>query len=125
MACVAIGVNATRVTVVNPLRVKIAAAYTHDVFYAPILRYCCDPSDVTLRDLTASVRAQISRYSLTGNLLAYQIDQFDPSRIVVPLDDDLRALSRHEHHNSAICKHLGREKTYLSLSRTFYWPHIY
>ena len=57
VACVAFFVNATQVTVVNPLRVDIATAYSLDVFYAPIIRYCRKPSDVTLRDLTASARA--------------------------------------------------------------------
>ena len=55
----------------------------------------------------------------------YQIDQFDPPRIVVPLDDGLRARVLHEHHDTSTSGHLGREKTYLSLSRTFYWPHMY
>ena len=120
VSCVALGVNATRITV-NPLRVDITAAYTHDVFcLAPIVRYCPDPSDVTLRDLTASDRAQVSRYSLNDDLLMSQIDQFDPLRIVVPLDDDLRARVLHEHHDSATNGHLGRDKTYLSQSRTFY-----
>ena len=47
-----------------------------------------------------------------GKLLMYQIDQYDTPRIVVPFAGG----------DSATSGHLGREKTYLALSRNFYWP---
>lgn len=124
VTCIALSIN-TAVTVVNPLRVDIADAYLRDEFYLPIIRYSRDPSDEALRKLTAPTRAQVARYSVDGDLLMYQVNRFDAPRIIVPFDDALRARILHEYHDSASSGHLGREKTYLALSRDFYWSHMY
>ncbi|KAG3204292.1 hypothetical protein PC128_g2016 [Phytophthora cactorum] len=58
-------------------------------------------------------------------LLTYCVDRADTPRIVVSLDDDLRARIIHEFHDSPSAGHLGREKTFATLSRDFYWPHMY
>jgi hypothetical protein len=57
--------------------------------------------------------------------MTYSVDRFNAPRIVVPVDDDLRARLLHEYHDSPSGGHLGREKTFLALSRDFYWPHMY
>ncbi|GAB9477805.1 hypothetical protein Gpo141_00014957, partial [Globisporangium polare] len=124
-ACIALGVNSTTVSAISPLRAEIADAYTRDTFCSAMLRHCREPSEKTLRELTASARSQAARYSIDIDLLMYQIDEFDEPRIVVPLDDDLRARILHEYHDSASAGHLGREKKYLALSRDFYWAHMY
>src|SRR5690349_20292209 len=60
-----------------------------------------------------------------GGIEPMEIDTFDAPRFVVQLDDDLRARIIHEYHDSASSGHFGRDKTYLALSRDFYWPHMY
>ena len=95
-----------RLSAVNPFRDKTAEAYSRDVFYSPIIRYCSDLSDDASRSLSASTRAQIARYSFDGKFLMYQIDQYETPRIFVPLDVDLCACILHEHHDSATSGHL-------------------
>ncbi|KAE9340308.1 hypothetical protein PR003_g10554 [Phytophthora rubi] len=87
--------------------------------------YLRDPSDAEKSKLSPRSRSHVDRYSLDGELLTYCIDCEDPPRIVVPLDDDLRARLIHEFHDTPSGGHLGHEKTFASLSRDFYWPHMY
>ncbi|GMF53050.1 unnamed protein product [Phytophthora fragariaefolia] len=75
--------------------------------------------------LSRNTRNQIDRYHFDGELLCYNIDRFDASRVVVPNDDDLRARIIHEFHDSPMGAHLGREKTFAAVSRDFYWPRMY
>jgi hypothetical protein len=46
-------------------------------------------------------------------------------RVVVPLDHDLRLRIMYEYHDAPVSGHRGREMTYLTLSRDFYWPRQY
>ncbi|POM73080.1 LOW QUALITY PROTEIN: Polyprotein, partial [Phytophthora palmivora] len=70
-------------------------------------------------------RARVDQYGLDGDLLTYSsVVSTDPPRIVIPLDDDLQARQIHELHDPPSSGHLGREKTFASLSRAFYWPHM-
>ncbi|KAF1313487.1 Pol protein, partial [Globisporangium splendens] len=47
------------------------------------------------------------------------------SKGVVPNDEGLRHRLLYEYHDGPSSGHLGREKTFLSLSRDYYWPHMY
>ncbi|GMF31864.1 unnamed protein product [Phytophthora fragariaefolia] len=123
--CIAEDVAAVEVAATTPLRDLISAAYESDAACTEMIKYLRDPSDTALRRLSTRSRARIDRYQLEGNLLAYSVDRADPPRIIVPLDDDLRARLIHEFHDAPSGGHLGREKTFLSLSRDFYWPHVY
>ncbi|KAE9362376.1 hypothetical protein PF008_g142 [Phytophthora fragariae] len=82
-------------------------------------KYLRIPFDTARRQLSARSRARIDRYQPEGNLLTYSVDRADPPRMVFPPGDDLRERLIHELNN------LGREKTFASLSRDFYWLHIY
>jgi hypothetical protein len=62
---------------------------------------------------------------LHDGVLYYTIDQHDIPRVVVPLDEDLRLRLISEFHDTPVSGHLGREKTFLSLSRSYYWPNQY
>ncbi|KAE9166520.1 hypothetical protein PF005_g29172 [Phytophthora fragariae] len=73
-------------------------------------------NDETLGDLSHNTRNPIGRYHLYGDLLCYNIDQFDAPRVVVPNDDDLRDQIIHD---SPMGEHLGREKTLAAVSRDF------
>ncbi|KAG2784491.1 hypothetical protein PC129_g21064 [Phytophthora cactorum] len=46
-------------------------------------------------------------------------------RIVVPNDYDLRMRIMYEYHDAPAAGHPGREKTYVLLTRDFYWNHQY
>ena len=65
------------------------------------------------------------RYMFDDNLLWYHAEVDDAYRIVVPNEKDLLLQILFEYHNSATMGHLGREKTYLAVSRDFYWPKQY
>ncbi|GMF17479.1 unnamed protein product [Phytophthora fragariaefolia] len=123
--CTASGINLTSVSPEMDLRDEIVAAYADNAVYANILAYLRSPSDETLGALSRNTRNQIDRYHLDGDLLCYNIDRFNASRVVVPNDDDLRARIIHEFHDSPMGAHLGREKTFAEVSRDFYWPRMY
>ncbi|KAG6578261.1 reverse transcriptase [Phytophthora cinnamomi] len=123
--CVAEEVAAVEVAATSPLHDLITAAYEEDAACSEMIKYLRDPSAVARRRLSPRSRARIDRYGLDGALLTYCVDRSEPPRIVVPLDDDLRARLIHEFHDTPSGGHLGREKTFASLSRDFYWPHMY
>ncbi|GMG14718.1 unnamed protein product [Phytophthora fragariaefolia] len=118
--CIAEGVAALEVAATTPLQDLISAAYESDAVYTEMIKYLRDPSGTARRRLSARNRARIDRYQLEGSLLTYSIDHADPPRIVVQRDDDLRARLIHEFHDAPSGGHLGREKTFASLSRDFY-----
>ncbi|KAE8885701.1 hypothetical protein PF003_g30431 [Phytophthora fragariae] len=76
-------------------------------------------------ELTARQRSRLHRYSVVEGLLYYQVDGGDEPRIVVPNDEDLRHRVLYEAHDTPLSGHLGREKTYTSVARNFWWPHMY
>ncbi|OWZ06963.1 LOW QUALITY PROTEIN: reverse transcriptase [Phytophthora megakarya] len=123
--CVAEGVAAVEVAATSPLRDLISAAYGSDAECAEMLKYLRDQSNTARRRLSSRSRARVDRYVLDGKMLTYCVDRSDHPRIVVPLDDDLRARLIHEFHDTPSGGHLVREKTFASLSRDFYWPHMY
>ena len=110
--------------VVSPLPDQIRASYDDDDECSALLKYFEKPSASALTTLSPKLRSSIQRYSVNNGLLYYSIDTDEAPRIVVPLDDSLRTRILYEYHDSPLSGHLGREKTFLSLSRDFYWPHI-
>ncbi|KAE9267076.1 hypothetical protein PR003_g31906, partial [Phytophthora rubi] len=76
-------------------------------------------------EFTARQRSRLHRYSVVEGLLYYQVDGGDELRIVVPNDEDLRHRVLYEAHDTPLSSHLGREKTYTSVTRNFWWPHMY
>ena len=44
------------------------------------------------------------------------------TRLCVPNDNDVQATLLHEHHDSPVSGHLGRDKTYERIARNYYWP---
>uniref|UniRef100_A0AAV1V127 Integrase zinc-binding domain-containing protein n=1 Tax=Peronospora matthiolae TaxID=2874970 RepID=A0AAV1V127_9STRA len=69
--------------------------------------------------------AQDDRYTTRNGLLYYTAVSGDTPRVVVPDDTDLRLRIMFEYHDAPIGGHRGREKTYLTVSRDFYWPRQY
>ncbi|GMF34441.1 unnamed protein product [Phytophthora fragariaefolia] len=122
--CAASGINLTSVSLEMDLRDEFVAGYADDAVYANILAYLRSPSDETLGAHSRNTLNQIDRYHLDGDLLFYNNDHFDAHRGVVPNDDDLRARIIHEFHESPMGANLGREKTFVAMSREFYWPPV-
>ncbi|KAG2981027.1 hypothetical protein PC119_g21141 [Phytophthora cactorum] len=58
-------------------------------------------------------------------LLLYSAVDDDVIRIVVPNDYNLRMRIMYEYHDAPTAGHPGREKTYVLLTRDFYWNHQY
>ncbi|KAG3112225.1 hypothetical protein PI125_g8442 [Phytophthora idaei] len=123
--CLAEGVAAVEIAATSPLRDAIVAAYEHDAACSDMIKYLRAPSDSAWRRLSPRSRSCVDRYAMDRELLTYCVDRADSPRIVVPLDDDLRAQIIHEFHDSPSAGDLGREKTFATLSRNFYWPHMY
>uniref|UniRef100_A0AAV1UYY0 Integrase zinc-binding domain-containing protein n=1 Tax=Peronospora matthiolae TaxID=2874970 RepID=A0AAV1UYY0_9STRA len=68
---------------------------------------------------------QDDRYTTRNGLLYYTAVSGDTPRVVIPDDTDLRLRIMIEYHDAPIGGHRGREKTYLTVSRDFYWPRQY
>ncbi|KAF1336745.1 Pol protein, partial [Globisporangium splendens] len=92
---------------------------------ADLLKYFKDPSDKALQGLPSRTRSRVHRFRIHNGMLYYAVEQGDTARVVVPNDEGLRHRLLYEYHDSPSGGHLGREKTFLSLSRDYYWPHMY
>ena len=125
LCCAEQGLNAMISTPELSIRTQIAESYANDSFYTGIINYLRHPSEGSLAKLTKPTRDNIKRYALDGPLLTYTMDVFDPPRVVIPADDDLRARLVHEFHDTPTGGHLGREKTFAAISRVFFWPRMY
>ena len=76
-------------------------------------------------DLSARLRVRLHRYSIDQGLLCYSTDMEDTPRIVVPHDEELKYRILYKAHDTAVSIHLGREKTYSSVSQYYWWPKLY
>ena len=67
-------------------------------------------------DFLVRLRARLHRYSIDQGLLCYRTYVKDILRIAVPHDDELKYRVLYEAHDTEVRGHLGREKTYSSVS---------
>ncbi|GMG17786.1 unnamed protein product [Phytophthora fragariaefolia] len=107
----------------SPLYELIRKAYADDDDLAGLVESVGVPTKPV--ELTARQRSRLHRYSVGEGLLYYQVDGGDEPWIVVPNDEDLRHRVLYEAHDTSLSGHLGREKTYTSVARKFWWPHMY
>ncbi|KAE8997313.1 hypothetical protein PR003_g14932 [Phytophthora rubi] len=107
----------------SPLYELIREAYVDDVDLAGLVETLSAPGKAV--ELTARQRSRLHLYSVVEGLLYYQVEGGDEPRIVVPNDEDLRHHVLYEAHDTPLSGHLGREKTYASVARNFWWPHMY
>ncbi|KAG4037319.1 hypothetical protein PC123_g27115 [Phytophthora cactorum] len=91
----------------------VKAAYASDADAKQLLSYASAPSD------------EARRYRVHEGLLLYSAVDDDVIRIVVPNDYDLRMRIMYEYHDVPTAGHPDREKTYVLLTRDFYWNHQY
>lgn len=76
-------------------------------------------------DLPANLRSQLHRFTYHNRLLWYQVEPSEVPRIVIPNNRILKHRILFEYHNTRFSGHLGREKTYLGLSKDYWWPNMY
>ena len=76
-------------------------------------------------ELSARLRARLHRYSIHNFLLCYRTNIEDNFRIAVSHDEELKYRILYEVHDTALSGHLGREKTYNSVSQAYWWPKLY
>jgi len=69
-----------------------------------------------------STSAPNSRYFVDDGLLWTNIA--GSTRLCVPQDNDLRTQILHDHHDAPISGHLGFDKTYEEMRRTYFWPRM-
>ncbi|KAG2888152.1 hypothetical protein PC117_g24995 [Phytophthora cactorum] len=103
----------------------VKAAYASDADAKQLLSYASAPSDEARRKLAPHLRARAHRYRVHEGLLLYSAVDDDVIRIVVPNDYDLRMRIMYKYHGAPTAEHPGREKTYVLLTRDFYWNHQY
>ncbi|KAG6615639.1 reverse transcriptase [Phytophthora cinnamomi] len=103
----------------------VKAAYAHDADAKLLLAYGTAPSDKFRQKLPKHLRARAHRFRVHDGLLLYNAVVDNADRVVVPNDHDLRLRIMYEYHDAPTAGHLGREKTYVLLTRDFYWHHQY
>ncbi|GMF52872.1 unnamed protein product [Phytophthora fragariaefolia] len=117
----AIGVVRTS-TPSSSLLDDVRSAYAND---ADVKQYFAAPSDKSRQKLAKYLRARVHRYRVHNGLLLYSAVGDNADRVVVPDDHELKLRITYEYHDASTSGHPGREKTYLLLTRDFYWSHQY
>ncbi|KAG2973758.1 hypothetical protein PC121_g23681 [Phytophthora cactorum] len=77
------------------------------------------------KELSRCLLTSLHRYTLDGGLLHYSTDPEDAPRVVVPHDEDLKYRILYEVHDTPVGGHLGREKTYGTVSTMYWWTKLY
>ncbi|KAE9003596.1 hypothetical protein PR001_g17935 [Phytophthora rubi] len=120
----AIGVARTS-TPSSSLLDDVRSAYTNDADAKQLLDYFAAPSDKSRQKLAKHLRARVHRYRVHNGLLRYSAVDNNADRNVVPDDHELKLRITYEYRDAPTSGHPGREKTYLLLTRDFYWSHQY
>ncbi|KAG2880403.1 hypothetical protein PC114_g22100 [Phytophthora cactorum] len=113
-------------TVTSSVLDLIRIAYAHDDMCVALLRALgSEEFKNSAKELSRRLRASLNRYTLDGGLLYYSTDPEDAPRVVVPHDEDLKYRILYEVHDTPVGGHLGREKTYGSVSTMYWWLKLY
>ena len=97
-------------------------AYAEDKDLLQLTDHLVNPTRKSLRYLSASYRSSSYRHTTHNGSLYYTAVAGDTPRVVVPAHNDLLLRIMYECHDAPTGGHRGREKTYLTVSRDFYWP---
>ncbi|GMF64275.1 unnamed protein product [Phytophthora fragariaefolia] len=103
----------------------VRSAYANDADAKQLLDYFAAPSDKSRQKLAKHLRVRVHRYRVYNGLLLYSAVDDKADRVVVPDDHELKLRITYEYHDAPTSVHPGREKTYLLLTRDFYWRHQY
>ena len=113
-------VLASVTSVQSTLHDRIRSAYEQDEQCHHLLKYFKQNISLPSR-----LEHKLHRFSCSEGLLFYHADEHDEPRIMIPNDESIRRDILYECHDAPTSGHLGREKTYLSVTRMFYWPKLY
>ncbi|KAG2804742.1 hypothetical protein PC111_g17549 [Phytophthora cactorum] len=116
-------VHITRVT--TDLYDRIRMAYRNDESLASLVRFLVAGKEAKSEWLSPRQRSRLHRYEWQDGLLYYRLEPHEPPRVVVPNDEVLKFDILREAHDAPSSGHLGREKTFLSVSQAFWWTHMY
>ena len=83
------------------------------------------PSRQSLKRFPPVYRSSTDRYTVHNGFLKYTAVAGDTPCVIVPDHGDLLLRIMYEYHDAPAGGHRGREKTYLTVSRDFYWPRQY
>ncbi|GMF23142.1 unnamed protein product [Phytophthora fragariaefolia] len=103
----------------------VRSAYANDADAKHLLDYFAASYDKSRQKLAKHLRARVHRYRVHNGLLLYSAVDDNADRVVVPDDHELKLRMAYEYHDAPTSGHPGREKTYLLLTRDFYWSHQY
>ena len=103
----------------------VRKAYAVDKDLLRLMDHLANPSRQSLKYFSALYRSSLDRYTTRNGLLYYTAVAGNTSRVVVPAQINLRLRIMYECHDAPTGSHPGREKTYLTVSRDFFWPHQY
>ncbi|GMF52215.1 unnamed protein product [Phytophthora fragariaefolia] len=103
----------------------VRSEYANDADAKQLLNYFPAPCDKSRQKLTKHLRARVHRYRVHNGLLLYSAVDDNADRVVVPDDPESKLRITYEYHDAPTLGHPGREKTYLLLTRDFYWRHQY
>nr|CAI72325.1 putative polyprotein [Phytophthora infestans] len=102
---------------------RIRMAYRNDEAVAPIVNFLTAGTGAKSDWLSSRQLSRFHRYELKDGLLYYRVEPNESPRVVVPNDEDLKLDILAEAHDAPSSGHLGREKTFLSVSQAFWWTH--
>ncbi|KAG4043124.1 hypothetical protein PC123_g21405 [Phytophthora cactorum] len=113
-------------TVTSSVLDLIRIAYAHDDMCVALLRALgSEEFKNSDKELSGRSRASLHRYTLDGGLLYYSTEPEDAPRVIVPHDEDRKYRILCEVYDRSVGGHLGREKTYGSMSTMYWWPKPY
>ncbi|KAG3203351.1 hypothetical protein PC129_g22908 [Phytophthora cactorum] len=113
----------TRVT--TDLYDRIRMTYRNDKSLASLVRFLVAGKETKSEWLSPRQRSRLHRYEWQDGLLYYRVEPHEAPRVVVPNDEDLKFDIFQEVNDAPSCGHLGREKTFMSVSQVFWWTHMY
>ena len=97
----------------------------YDPAMVRLMEHLLQPSRQSLKRLPPVYRFSTDGYTVHNGLLNYTAVSGYTPRVVVPDHGDLRLRIMYEYHDAPTGGHRGLEKTYLTVSRDFYWPRQY
>ncbi|KAG2766475.1 hypothetical protein Pcac1_g22087 [Phytophthora cactorum] len=110
-------------TVTSSVFDLIRAAYAHDDMCAALLSGARSLRTRSKNCQGAYARAYTDTRSMVG--CCTSTDPEDEPRVVVPHHEDLKYRILYEVYDTPVSGHLGREKTYGSVSTMYWWPKLY
>ena len=95
---------------------RIREGYPEDSYFGPIL-------EELKKEGNPGMRSRVARFKLDDGLI-YFIQDPDTPRLCIPKVKHIRLHILHDHHYAQIAGHLGIDKTYAGVTRSYFWPKL-